>query len=297
MTTDLMTRPMRSWMFVPGDKPRFLEKCRTLPVDGVLLDLEDGVAVSMKPVAREQVARAVKEANFEPIAFVRVNSYGSPWFDDDLAMIVQPGLAGILLPKVEDVDDVRAVSAQLDRLEQAAGMEVGQTKLMLAIESAKGLLRAAELAAAGARIFGLILGAEDLALDLGLSVLREDEARELLFARSTVVTAARSAGVASIDGVYPDFADIDGLRVDGGQARRLGFTGKSLFHPGQIDEVNAIFSPSDQEISYAKEVVAAFEEATRRGDGAVAVNGQLVDLPIVRRAQRLIDVVGGGASR
>lgn len=297
MTTDLMTRPMRSWMFVPGDKPRFLEKCRTLPVDGVLLDLEDGVAVSMKPVAREQVARAVKEANFEPIAFVRVNSYGSPWFDDDLAMIVQPGLAGILLPKVEDVDDVRAVSAQLDRLEQAAGMEVGQTKLMLAIESAKGLLRAAELAAAGARIFGLILGAEDLALDLGLSVLREDEARELLFARSTVVTAARSAGVASIDGVYPDFADIDGLRVDGGQARRLGFTGKSLFHPGQIDEVNAIFSPSDQEISYAKEVVAAFEEATRRGDGAVAVNGQLVDLPIVRRAQRLIDVVGGGATR
>jgi citrate lyase subunit beta/citryl-CoA lyase len=157
----------------------------------------------------------------------------------------------------------------------------------VAVESARGLINAPDLAAIG-RVVGLILGSEDYALDLGLSVMRESESRELLYARSALVVAARGSGVMAIDGVFPDFKDLEGLHADAGQARRLGFTGKSLFHPNQIDEINATFSPSPEELRYAGEVVAAFREAESRGDGAVAVGGQLVDLPILRRAERIL---------
>lgn len=285
-----MLNSLRSWMFVPGNRERFLEKSAELPVDAVILDLEDGVAPSTKELARVQISAALRAGRISAAKYLRINQSGTPWFEADLDEVVQPGLDGVCVPKVESVDDILEVSSRLDVIEARQGMEPGATRLLLAIESAIGLIRAPELAAASPRVSSMMLGAEDFALDVGLSPLRENEARELLYARSAVVIAAKSAHVLAIDGVFPDFADLDGLREDAGQARRLGFDGKTLFHPGQIEEINRLFSPTDDEIAYAREVVAAFDEAFARGDGAVAVRGQLVDLPIVKRAQNFLMV-------
>lgn len=282
-------RALRSWMFVPGNKQRFLDKCVELPVDAVILDLEDGVPPEHKALARDQIAAALAAGRIPAAKFVRLNEVGSPWFEGDLDTVLHPSLEGLCLPKVESVAELDELAQRLSAWAETNGLAQGSLPVVAAIESARGLLAAPEIARAPS-VTGLMLGTEDLALDLGLSVRREEEARELVYARSTLVVAARQAGVLVIDGVYPDYQDLDGLREDAGQARRLGFDGKTLFHPGQIEEINRLFSPTQEELAHAKEVVDAFEEATRRGEGAVAVGGQLVDLPIVRRAQRLLDI-------
>jgi citrate lyase subunit beta/citryl-CoA lyase len=278
----------RSWMFVPGHRQRFLDKCAVLPVDAVILDLEDGVAPSSKEAARAQIAAALEQAEIRAATYLRINHIGTPWSADDIDETVRPGLHGVCVPKVESVAEIATVAARLDAAERRQGIEPGSIRLLLAIESALGLLRAAELAAASPRVGGLMFGAEDFALDLGLGVQRTAEARELLYARSALVVAARSAQVGVVDGVFIDYDDLTGLQDDAQQARRLGFDGKALFHPAQIDEINRVFSPTAAELAFAGEVVAAFDEANARGDGAVAVGGQLIDLPIVKRAQILL---------
>lgn len=287
-----MERPLRSWMFVPGNRQRFIEKAIVeLDVDAVFLDIEDGVPPSEKPLAREQIMTALARQPGGPARFVRLNSATSPWQDDDLATVLVPGLEGVCIPKVERVGDVHAIAAVLASFEARHGIEAGSVRIVAAIESAVGLLRAPDIAAASPRMLALILGAEDFSLDLGLAAKREHESRELVYARSAVVVAAASAHIGAIDGVFPDLEDEEGFLEDAVQSRRLGFSGKSLFHPKQISSINRIFSPSEADIAYARKVVDAFGEATERGDGAVAVGGQLVDLPIVLRAQRLLESV------
>ena len=292
-----MERPLRSWMFVPGNRQRFLDKAiDELDVDAIFMDIEDGVPPSEKALARDQIAKALARSEGGPARFVRVNAVGSDWFEDDMATVLVPGIEGVCLPKVETVDEIRDVASRLDAFESSSGLEPGTVRIVAAIESAIGLLRAPDTAAASPRLRALILGAEDYALNIGLGAKRVLEARELIHARSSVVVAAASANIMAIDGVFPDLEDDEGFLVDAHQARRLGFGGKSLFHPKQIEHINRIFSPSEEDISYARKVVDAFEEATARGDGAVAVGGQLVDLPIVLRAQRLLELVESSES-
>ena len=291
MATDGAGRKLRSWMFVPGNKQRFLDKVESLEMDAVIFDLEDGVPPDGKGLARGQIAQAIRKGAIAAAQYVRVNEVGTEWFDLDLMEVLTPGLDGILLPKVERAEQVAEASRRLREWEKDAGLSVGTIEIVVAIESGLGLLRAAEIASASPRISALMLGTEDFALDMGLSARREREAQELVYARTALVVAARSARVLVIDGVYPDYADLDGLEADAGQARRLGFDGKTLFHPGQIADINRLFSPTSEELEYAREVVQAFDAAMKRGDGAVAVGGQLVDLPIVRRAQRLLETV------
>lgn len=276
-------------MFVPGNKPRFLEKVADLPLDAAIFDLEDGVAPDARPAAREAIARRIETDDLLCGRFVRVNRVTLPDFRLDVDKILVRGLDGIVLPKVESVDEIAAADSVLTAWEKDAGLKVGSTEVVVAIESAIGLVRAPELAAFLPRVAGLMLGTEDFAFDLGLPARREAEATELIYARSALVIAARSAGVLAVDGVFPDFDDLEGLERDGMQARRLGFDGKTLFHPKQIDDINRFFSPTSDELVHAEEIVVAFEEVIKRGDGAVAVRGQLVDLPIVLRARRMID--------
>ncbi len=279
----------RSWMFVPGHTERFVAKAAGVPADTVFLDLEDGVPVAEKAAARQSVARALGRSEFGPRRFVRLNSTPSPWFADDLDAVVVPGLEGVCLPKAESVTDVTGLASRLDDLERQRSMAPGTVRIVVAIESARGVLHAPAIAGSHPRVEALMFGAEDYALDLGLGTQRAGEARELIHARSCIVIAAASARVGSIDGVFPDLDDPDGLASDILQARRLGFTGKSTFNPRQLDDINRVFSPSPDEIDYAKKVVAAFEDAQARGEGSVAVGGQLVDLPIVLRAKRLLE--------
>jgi len=268
-------------MFVPGNRQRFIDKAfeESRP-DAVLLDIEDGVPPAQKAAARAQIAEALARRVSGVLRYVRVNRVGSDWWKLDIAAVRAPGLDGVCIPKVESVDEIDAMASELDR----AGLSAS---ILCAVESALGLVRAPQLAA-NPLVSGLMFGAEDFALDLGLGTLREAEARELVYARSALVVAAASAGKMSVDGVFPDLEDGEGFEADVLQARRLGFTGKATFHPKQISGINAVFSPSPAELEYARRVVDAFEAAQARGDGAVALGGQLVDLPIVVRAQRLL---------
>lgn len=283
-------RPTRSWMFVPGNKERFLAKAAESDVDCVFLDLEDGVLPEWKQEARTMVAAALRTP-FRPQRYVRLNAASTQWYLDDLAAVVPSAPDGVCLPKCDDPADVAALAARLDDLEREASIEVGVTRIVAAVESSTAVLQAAAIALAHPRVVALMFGAEDLALDLGLGTAREAEAAELIFARSMIVYAAAAARVVSIDGVFPNLDDPDGLERDVLQARRLGFTAKSTFNPRQVEVINRIFNPRPDEIVYARKVADAFREAEARGDASVAVGGQLVDRPIVLRAQRLLELV------
>jgi citrate lyase subunit beta/citryl-CoA lyase len=208
----------------------------------------------------------------------------------DLQEVVRPGLDGLVLPKVESPDEARKVDALLKARELEHKIELGSTRLLIAIESPRGLFDAPAIAAASPRIVGLMFGAEDYGREMGLPTKREGEAQEMLFARSAMAVAAAAAHVQAVDGVWVDLKDMEGLNKFARQARRLGFSGMSLIHPSQIDPINAVFSPTPEEIEYATQVVQAFEEANARGDGSISFGGQLIDRPIVERARRTLDM-------
>jgi citrate lyase subunit beta / citryl-CoA lyase len=284
----------RSLMFVPGSKQRMIDKSLGMTnLDVAMYDIEDGVSPQEKPLARTLVAEMLSRARqpHSPSRFVRINGVGSgkDRIDADLDLI-RPGLDGLVVPKVDTTDQLRWIAEEVDRREKAHGMTAGSVRIIAAIESARGLLNAPQIATTSPRVLGLLFGAEDYALDLRLPSNREGEARELLFARSWFANAAASGNVEALDGVWPDISDTEGVRRDAVQARRLGMTGKSLFHPSQIDVINESFVPTEAELEYARRVVQAFDEAQRRGDGAVAFGGQLLDRPIVERARRTLVV-------
>ncbi|MCC6466826.1 MAG: CoA ester lyase [Alphaproteobacteria bacterium] len=288
-----MPRQVRSWMFVPGNREKFISKARASAADCVLLDIEDGVLPAEKAEARHMIAAAVsKPWTGGPAVFVRVNALSTPWLKDDLEQVVLPGVDGICLTKVTRAPDIHVLADMLDALERRRGIPAGQLKILAAVESARGLLNASQIADAHPRVHALMFGAEDYALDIGLGARREKEAAELIYARSSIVVAAAAANILSIDGVYPNLDDPAGLLADTNQARRLGFTCKSTFNPRQIEVINQVFSPQPHEIDYARKVAQGFREAEARGDASVAVGGQLVDRPILLRALRLLETIG-----
>lgn len=289
MRTGKPKRP-RSWMFVPGNKERFLHKAPNSGADGIFLDLEDGVLPTEKEAARHMVVAALNLAQTGLLRYVRVNALSTPWLLDDLDIVVQRGLDGICLTKVDNPSDIAQVDAILSFLEHKRDLARGAIRVLAAVESARGLINAPAIASCNARVSGVMFGAEDYALDLGLGARREKEAAELIYARSIIVGAAAAAGVWSVDGVYPNLDDPAALIEDTQQARRLGFTAKSTFNPRQIETINNIFSPQPDEIDYARKVAKAFDEAKARGDASVAVGGQLVDKPILLRALTLLEV-------
>lgn len=282
----------KSWMFVPGDKQRFLDKVEGVTVDVALLDLEDGVLPDQKAIAREMVAATLDRDWSGPFRYVRLNASTTPWFEDDLEAVIRPGIDGVCMTKVNSVDDLRKGIESIAAREAAAGLAPGTVKIVAAIESPAGLLAAADIAAADPRVVALIFGAEDYALELGLPARRVDAAAELLYPRSAIVVAAAAAGVLSIDGVFPDLDDEPGCLADIALARNLGFTCKSTFNPKQVEMINDAFSPQAEEIEYARTLAKAFDEAEARGDASVAVGGQLVDRPIILRALRVLESIG-----
>jgi citrate lyase subunit beta/citryl-CoA lyase len=282
----------RSWMFVPGHRQKMIDKALGLAqVDALMLDIEDGVPQQEKQTARQQIGASLvkeREPGTPPARFVRVTSVSYEHITADLAHIVQPGLDGLVLPKVETVQQIQLVDAILRDRERQMGLPLGKIALLIAIESPRGLLNAYGIATASPRVIGLLVGAEDLGKELGLPFRREAEASELLFQRSTLVVAAAAANIQAVDGVWPDLSDPEGLKRYALQSRRLGFNGMSLIHPGQIETINQIFGPTADEVAYCQKVIEAFDAALARGDGSIAFGGQLIDLPIVERAKRTV---------
>ncbi len=282
----------RSWLFVPGHKQRMIEKAHGLSADVMMLDIEDGVPPAEKDLARQLIGEALERPAPEgsPERYVRINAIGHARMAADLDAVLRPGIAGLVLPKMETPDDVRLVDSILTAREPHLGLDGGSIRCLIAIESPRGLLQAAAIAAASPRVVGLMFGAEDFGREMGLPTQREKEASELIYARSALAVAAASAHVQAVDGVWPDIADLEGLWADTRQARRLGFNAKSLIPPSQVEPINAVFSPSPEELEYCQRVVQAFDEAMARGDGSIAFGGQLIDLPIVERARHTIEL-------
>ena len=245
-----------------------------------------------KPKARVMVATTLDKPWSGPRRFVRLNAQTTPWFEDDLKEVIRPGLEGVCMTKVNSVDELLAGVDSISKREKEAGMAPGTVRIVAAIESPRSLLVAHNIAAADPRVCGLIFGGEDYALEIGLNATRVAEAAEMLHPRNVIIVAAAAAGVLSIDGVFPDLSNEEGCLKDIWQARRLGFTSKSTFNPRQVDMINDIFSPQPEDIDYARRLVAAFDEAKARGDASIAFGGQLVDLPILMRAQRILEDAG-----
>ena len=289
-------RIMRSWMFVPGHQQRMIDKAYGLKLDVAMFDLEDGVPPGEKNTARAMMAETLARPSGGMLRFVRIHPAGTKEIAADLPAVICPGLDGLTLTKVNCPEDVLRVSAVLDAQEEGVGLQRGSVRLLATIESARGLIQAAAIAASSPRLVGLMFGAEDFAMDLGMFNVRQGEAGDFLYARSALVVAAASEGLQAIDRVYLDIRNPTGLEADTRLARDLGFTGKALIHPAQIEVVERVFRPTDAEVEYARRVVEAFEAAEAAGAGAVAVDGQMVDLPVVERARRVLQLVSKNAS-
>jgi len=283
---------IRSWMFVPGHRQRMIDKALGLNADAIMLDIEDGVAPNEKDAARKNIGQSLGRPKTAgaPARYVRINAIGHEHMVADLEAVVRPGLEGLVCPKVDTVEEVHKVDAILNDKEPRNQLAKGSVKLLIAIESPKGLLNAPAIAAASPRVVGIIFGAEDFGREIGLPAVREGEARDLIYARSAIVIAAAAAHVQAVDGVWVDLNDGAGLLGFAKQSRQLGFSAMSCIHPSQVDAINATFSPTAEEIDYCQKVLQAFEQANARGDGSIAFGGQLIDRPIIERARRTIDM-------
>ncbi len=275
-------RLRRSRLYAPGNNPRLLAGIDLHDADCILLDLEDSVPLQEKSAARILVKHLLMTLDL-PEAWVRINplsSYGA----DDLDEIVFGRPHGICLPKAESAADVEALSQTLSEKERELGIPIGTTYIMPIIETAKGILHAEEICTADERVVVVSFGAEDFTRDMGARRTHDS----LLFARSMIVAAAKSARVQASDTIYADIADETGLITETKLARDIGFDGKGAINPRQIKPIHTVFSPSEAEIEEATKVVAAAEEAEREGMGAVALGGKMIDRPVLERARRIL---------
>jgi citrate lyase subunit beta/citryl-CoA lyase len=288
-------RPLRSFLFAPGNHARRVEKALTLDADAVILDLEDAVATAEKPATREPVAAAFGRPR-RGLLYVRVNAVDTEFCYGDLVAIVRPGLDGIILPKVESAAGLATVDWLLAQLERDRGLAPGGIDLIPIIETARGLDRLGAILGAGTRVMRVAFGAGDFTLDVNMQWSR-DEA-ELAHARAAIVTASRAAGIeAPLDTVWVDLPDREGLEASARTALRFGYQGKMCIHPDQIEVVNRVFTPSEAEIAFAERVAAAFAKAEAEGKAAIQLDGKFIDYPIVYRAQRVLQRIAAIRSR
>lgn len=287
---------LRSLLFVPGHRHEMIAKAAASGADAIIMDLEDGVAPAEKPAARRAVAAALDGPLPDRlVVFVRLNSTGSGRLDDDVREALRARADGVCLPKCESPADVRAVAARLLAAEDRLALPRGRLRMLALVETARGVIASAAIARESRRVYGLVFGAEDFTADTGMP--RTREGTELAAARTAVSLAAHAAGVDAIDGIFADFRDADGLAHDTMEARRLGYTGKTLIHPAQIPPVHRMFAPGPDEITKARRIVEAFERGEAAGSGIVVVDGAMVDRPVVLRAQRVLALAARGESR
>lgn len=281
-------RVRRALLYMPGNDLRKIEKAATLNVDSICMDLEDGVALDSKPDARKTVAEALQSLDFgRSEKLVRINPIGSGMESEDLAATLRARPDGYVLPKVETAEEVEWLCWRLTEVEQANGWEVGSIRVLVNIETAKGIINLRGIADCDQRLDALLFGAEDLAVDMGAT--RTREAMEVFYARSAVVTHAAAFDLQALDMVFFDFNDADGLRRETLECARMGYVGKQIVHPKQIETVHDAFTPSDDEIAHATRLVEDFETHEAHGAGSFALDGRLVDMPVVRLARQVLD--------
>lgn len=281
-----MERLRRTMMFVPGNNPGMMQDAHIYGPDSIMLDLEDSVTMDQKDAARLLVYNALKSIDYAGTEMVvRINPLNTAYGHKDVEAVVKAGADVIRMPKTETADEVRELEAAILEVEKETGCE-GRTLIMAAIESAQGVRNAFEIASASPRMMGIALGAEDYTANL--KTQRSPGGTELLLARQMIVVAARAAGIACFDTVFSNLDDMEAFREEVRLIKTLGFDGKSIINPRQIEVVNEIFTPSDRDIEKALRIVAAIREAREKGSGVIAVNGKMVDRPVVLRSERTI---------
>ena len=277
----------RALLYMPGDDWKKIVKATSLGVDSICMDMEDGAAVNKKAEARATIAKALRELDFgtsEKLA--RINAVGSGLEHNDIRAVLPYHPEGIVIPKLESLDQIEWASGIIESAELKNGWPLNSIRLLVDVETAKGILHLNEIAA-HPRLDAIIFGGEDFAASIGAT--RTKEATELLHARQAVIIAAAAFGLQAIDIVTIDFKDIDALRGESEFGARLGFTGKQIIHPAQVEPVQSAFTPDEESIARAQEIVETFEASHARGAGAYALNGKMIDMPILKNAQKVLD--------
>ncbi|MCC9620924.1 CoA ester lyase [Thalassospira sp. MA62] len=275
-------RPRRSVLYMPGSNARALEKGRTLPADGLILDLEDAVAPDAKELARDQIVDALEQGGYgKREIHVRTNGLNTPWGHADIVAAANTCADVILLPKVESADTV-CLAASIMEAEGAHD----DMRIWCMMETPLGILHANEIAAAHPRLGGFVMGTSDLAKDLNCA--HTPDRQPLITSLGLCLLAARAHGLAILDGVHLDLSDDDGFAASCKQGREMGFDGKTLIHPKTIEMANDAFAPAEEEIAWARKIMAAHDQAVSQGDGVVVVDGKLVENLHVVSAERLV---------
>ena len=284
MVADGSLRPRRSVLYMPGANERALEKAKDIPADALILDLEDAVAPDAKPEARERVCAAVTGGGYgNRELIIRANGIGTEWHDEDLAAAAKAGPAAVLVPKVNSAAEVHAIEAAL----VAAGAPE-HTKVWAMLETPVAVLHAEEICAASERLTALVMGTNDLVKELHAS--RVPGRHPLLPGLGLCLLAARATGKVLLDGVYNDIKDEDGFLAECRQGREMGFDGKTLIHPSQVEPCNGVFAPGATEVEVAGRIIAAFEEAEAEGRGVVTVDGRMVENLHVEESRRVLAI-------
>jgi len=284
-----MSKLRRTMLYVPGSKPSMIKDIYIYKPDSIMFDLEDSVSLKEKDSARFLVSEALQNVDYRGIeTVVRINGLDTEFGQEDLKMMVKAQPNVIRLPKTETAEDVEEVERIIGELEEEYGIEKGKTKMMAAIESATGVMNAMSIAKSSNRLIGIAIGAEDYVTNI--KTKRTPEGTELLFARCQLLNAARSAGIAALDTVYSDVENMEGFRKEVEHIKSLGFDGKSIINPRQIEIVHEVFTPTVEEYEDALQVLDAIKRAEESGSGVISLNGKMIDKPIVERARRVIEL-------
>ena len=291
-----MSQPIklrRSMLFVPGSNAAMISNTFIYKPDSIMFDLEDAVALKEKDSARILVAHALQHPLYQEIeTVVRVNPLDSEFGLADLNAVVRAGVDVVRMPKTETAQDVIDMDREIIEIEKACGREVGSTKMLAAIESPLGITQANQIATASNRLIGIALGAEDYVRNLKTE--RSPEGIELLFARCSILQAARAAGIQAFDTVYSNANNEEGFLAEAALIKQLGFDGKSLINPRQIELLHNLFAPTQKDVDQARRIIDAAEEAERNGLGVVSLNGKMIDAPIIDRAKLVLERAKSG---
>ena len=290
-----MKKLRRSMLFVPGNNPGMIQNAGVYGADAIIFDLEDSVAVTEKDAARHLVQSAMKVLDYSCEVAVRINHISTPFGRDDFAEILAAKPDLIRLPKAETAEDIQEIDGIISAAEELYGFTANSIKMMAAIETAKGILNAPQIASASNRMVAIAIGGEDFVADL--RTRRTKDGKELMAARGQLVLAARAAGIDVIDTVFADTNDEETFVAETTMIKEMGFDGKSVINPRQIGLVHKIFMPSAQEIDQAKRVIAAYQEALANKSGVISMNGKMIDAPIVIRAEHTLAYAAASGAR
>ncbi len=277
----------RALLYMPGDNWKMITKSITLGVDSICMDMEDGTAINKKAEARATIAKALQELDFgKSEKLARINSVGTGWEEDDIEAVLPCHPDGIVIPKVESFDQVEWASQIIKAAELKYGWQVNSIRMLVGVETAKGILNLKEIGV-HPRLDAIIFGGEDFAASIGAT--RTKDATELLYARQAVVVACAANDLQAIDIVTIDYKDVEGLRAESEFGAQLGYSGKQIIHPAQVEPVQTAFTPNNEAIIYARRIIESFEISQKEGKGAYSLDGKMIDMPLLKNAQKVLE--------